>query len=237
MNAEPLVAHHDGVRLAGSLWHPERKARALVLMYPGSGPSDRDNDVLFPPIRAALLDAGAAVCSFDKRGVGGSSGDWLDADIPLQAADLAAGLAAAREVVGDLPTGLFGHSQGGWVVLEAAAQDAVGFVITNSGPAVGPREQETYSTAQTLRLARLARPRGAGGAPHLHAGDGPARAAVRHRVAARPGPSPDRRARRRRRLRPRRSRPVGLRRTRDAPRSAGRPPHDGRPAARAVRRR
>jgi hypothetical protein len=41
-------------------------------MHPGSGPSDRDNDVLFPPIRDALLAAGIAVCSFDKRGAGES---------------------------------------------------------------------------------------------------------------------------------------------------------------------
>ena len=50
-------------------------------MHPGSGPSDRDNDVLFPPIREHLLGAGIAVCSFDKRGVGGSAGSWLEAGL------------------------------------------------------------------------------------------------------------------------------------------------------------
>jgi len=148
---EPLTAGNGAVVLAGSLWLPDAPPRALVGMSPGSGPSDRDNDVLFPPIRAALLAIGVAVCSFDKRGVGGSSGSWLEAGIEAQADDLAAGLQAARTVVGSLPTGLFGHSQGGWVVLEAVAGTAPRFVITNSGPAVTPREQETYSTEQTLR--------------------------------------------------------------------------------------
>lgn len=147
----PLVGHNGDARLAGSLWRPDGAPRALVLMHPGSGPSDRDNDVLFPPIRGALLDAGVAVCSFDKRGVGESSGSWLEAGIDTQAADLLIGLNVARAVVGELPTGLFGHSQGGWVVLEAAAAAAPDFVITNSGPAVTPREQETYSTEQSLR--------------------------------------------------------------------------------------
>jgi len=151
MTDESLIARNGDVRLAGTLWLPDREPRCLILMHPGSGPSDRDNDVLFPPIRAALLGAGAAVCSFDKRGVGGSSGSWLDADIPLQAADLIAGLDAARDRVGQVPVGLFGHSQGGWVVLEAAAHARAGFVITNSGPAVTPRVQETYSTGRTLR--------------------------------------------------------------------------------------
>lgn len=153
MTVERLVAEHDGIRLAGSLWRPSDSPRALLVMYPGSGPSDRDNDELFPPIRAALLNAGVAVCSFDKRGVGGSSGSWLDAGIGDQARDLLAELRPARAAVPGVPTGIFGHSQGGWVVLDAASRSSADFVITNSGPAVTPREQETYSTEQRLRRA------------------------------------------------------------------------------------
>jgi len=151
MNTESLHARNGDVRLVGSLWRPGGTPRGLVLMHPGSGPSDRDNDVLFPPIRDALLDVGVAVCSFDKRGVGESSGSWLDAGIDAQASDLLAGLGVARAAAGNLPTGLFGHSQGGWVVLEAARAAAADFVITNSGPSVSPREQEIFSTEQTLR--------------------------------------------------------------------------------------
>src|SRR5947207_18464 len=88
-------------------------------MHPGSGPSDRDNDVLFPPIREHLLRAGIAVCSFDKRGVGGSAGSWLEAGLYEQAGDLIAALAVFEsESRRGLPLGLFGHSQGGWVVVE-----------------------------------------------------------------------------------------------------------------------
>ena len=65
-------------------------------MHPGSGPSDRDNDVFFPPIREHLLDAGVAVCSFDKRGVGGSTGRWEEAGIVEQADDLLACLHELR---------------------------------------------------------------------------------------------------------------------------------------------
>jgi alpha/beta superfamily hydrolase len=46
-------------------------------MVGGSGPSDRTNDNFFPPIRRHLVEAGLAVLSNDKRGVGASSGDWL----------------------------------------------------------------------------------------------------------------------------------------------------------------
>ena len=151
---DPLEIEADsgGVRLAGTLWRPPGVAVAGVLMHPGSGPSDRDNDVLFPPIREHLLGAGIAVCSFDKRGVGGSGGSWLDAGIAEQADDvLAAFEVFESEAPRGLPIGLFGHSQGGWVVVEAAARGfPVQFVITNSGPGVSPARQERYSLANKL---------------------------------------------------------------------------------------
>ncbi len=148
-----IQADSAGVRLAGSVWMPADGAVAGVLMHPGSGPSDRDNDVFFPPIREHLLAAGIAVCSFDKRGVGGSSGRWQEAGIAAQADDLVAALAAFRAASPPLPIGLFGHSQGGWVVVEAAGRGTpVAFVVTSSGPAVTPAQQERYSLAR--RLAR-----------------------------------------------------------------------------------
>ncbi|OJV79664.1 MAG: hypothetical protein BGO37_11985 [Cellulomonas sp. 73-92] len=148
-----LVARSHGLDLAGSLWLPESPASALLVMHPGSGPSDRDNDVYFPPIRAALLARGVAVASFDKRGVGGSGGSWLEAGIGEQADDLLAGVAAARAAVADVPAGVFGHSQGGWVVLEAlrrAAPTDVAFGVASSGPAVPMGAQERYATHRAL---------------------------------------------------------------------------------------
>ena len=146
-----VEAESGGIRLAGTLWRPAGEAAAGVLMHPGSGPSTRDNDWFFPPIREHLLAAGIAVCSFDKRGVGGSGGSWLEAGIEDQADDLLAGLAVFESEAPGLPIGLFGHSQGGWVVVEAAARGArVAFVITSSGPGVSPARQERYSLANRL---------------------------------------------------------------------------------------
>jgi uncharacterized protein len=154
MRTVAIHATRDGVPIGGSLWLPAGEPRGLLLMHPGSGPSDRDNDVLFPPIREVVLGRRVAVCSFDKRGVGESGGDWTRSGIPDQAEDLLAGLAAARAALGGLgyrlPTALFGHSQGGWVVLEAAARADARFVVTNSGPAVTPGAQELHSTRRRL---------------------------------------------------------------------------------------
>jgi pimeloyl-ACP methyl ester carboxylesterase len=160
--AQPVVERavtvvHDGVVLAGALWLPDPPVRATVLMHPGSGPSDRDNDVYFPPIRRHLLEHGFAVCAFDKRGVGGSSGCWQDAGIVEQAADVGAAVAMlAGEADLDAPVGLFGHSQGGWVVLEAAGRAAtVAFVVSNSGPGVSPADQERYAATRRMQRAGM----------------------------------------------------------------------------------
>ncbi|MGW5488729.1 alpha/beta hydrolase family protein [Streptosporangium sandarakinum] len=145
------------VTLAGSLTVPDRGGEAAgVVMVGGSGPSDRDNDIYFPPIRRHLADAGVAVLSYDKRGVGGSSGDWRDATIGDLAADAAAALdfLCARPGVRAGAVGLFGHSEGGWVVLRAAAvRDDLPWVITNSCPGTTPAVQERHALTGALRRA------------------------------------------------------------------------------------
>lgn len=147
-----LVVDRGDVRLAGTLWLPAGvDPRAVVLMHPGSGPSDRHNDLYFPPIREHLLALGLAVSSFDKRGVGGSTGDGLDAGVDVQADDAMACLDDLGAQLPRTPVALFGHSQGGWVVVEAAARRAdVSFVIVNSGPGVSPAEQERFATSRRL---------------------------------------------------------------------------------------
>lgn len=155
-SALELRATSGELVLAGSLHLPDGEPRGTVLMVPGSGPSDRDNDVYFPAIRAGLLDRGIAAASFDKRGVGESTGDWRDTGPAEQAADVAAQLACLRETPGvdAARLGLFGHSQGGWVVLEVAAADpSVAFVITNAGPGVTMARQERFATEAHMTAA------------------------------------------------------------------------------------
>ena len=124
-------------------------------MHPGSGPSDRHNDVFFPPIREHLLSSGFAVCSFDKRGVGGSTGSWQEAGIVEQADDVLACVSALHtDVELECPMGIFGHSQGGWVVIEAAGRGSgIAFAVTSSGPGVTPAAQERYSAVRHLEGA------------------------------------------------------------------------------------
>jgi pimeloyl-ACP methyl ester carboxylesterase len=153
-----LTVPSGDVSLAGTLWLPAvGEPAAAVLMHPGSGPSDRYNDVFFPPIREHLLESGFAVCSFDKRGVGGSTGRWEDAAIVEQADDALACVAALLEHEElAAPVGLFGYSQGGWVVIEAAGRGApTFFVVSSSGPGVTPAAQERFAHHSYLSKTEL----------------------------------------------------------------------------------
>jgi alpha/beta superfamily hydrolase len=145
-----LVVPNGDVSLAGSLWLPHAEPVAILLMHPGSGPSDRDNDAFFPPIREYLLEAGVAVSSFDKRGVGGSTGRWEEASIVTQADDALACCDALSAEAEGTRIGLFGHSQGGWVVVDAASRgEDVSFVVTSSGSGVTPGEQGATRSVRT----------------------------------------------------------------------------------------
>ena len=147
-----LSARNGDVRLAGQLWLPLGHPRAAVLMIPGSGPSDRHNDVFFPPIREHLLANGIAVASFDKRGVGGSTGDWLSAGIVEQADDALVSLellSRSAELAG-VAIGLFGHSQGGWVAVDAASRER------DVALAVTPAAQGCHQPSRSRLRSRMA---------------------------------------------------------------------------------
>ncbi len=123
--------------------------------------TDRHNDTLFPPIREHLVGAGLAVLSYDKRGVGGSSGSWMTSGYDQLAGDAAAAVDAlrAQPEVDPAAVGLFGHSEGGWVVLRTAAgRPDLSFVVTNAGPGVGPAAQERWAMAHALRSDRIPEP-------------------------------------------------------------------------------
>ena len=89
--------------LAGTLTLPDAPGPVpAVLLAPGSGPLDRDSDhrrARFGVTRAlahALAEGGLASLRYDKRGVGGTPGDWRRAGLYDNADDLARARNAPR---------------------------------------------------------------------------------------------------------------------------------------------
>jgi pimeloyl-ACP methyl ester carboxylesterase len=147
------VTFHSGeVRLAGTLVLPEARGPfpAIVVVH-GSGPSDRHS---WEQHTRHFPSCGVALLRFDKRGVGGSTGDWRPAAMATLASDVLAGVDFLRgrpEIRGDA-IGLWGGSQG-WVVASLAATrgpERVAFAIIASGAPGGLWEQEKHRVRQTL---------------------------------------------------------------------------------------
>ncbi|NNE04098.1 MAG: alpha/beta fold hydrolase [Xanthomonadales bacterium] len=121
-----------------------------IVMLPGSGPHPRSHSSAFAE---AFAKAGLAVISFDKRGSGESSGNWITSSIEDMAAD---GLAAMRTLaalpeVDSSRIGLWGPSQGAWIatIMHTMTPD-IAFIVAMSGGGVTRRRSEEYSYSRAL---------------------------------------------------------------------------------------
>jgi pimeloyl-ACP methyl ester carboxylesterase len=142
-------------RLAGTLYLPASPPpHPAVLMLQGSGPADRDSGGYFPPIRETFLSRGIATYSFDKPGIGGSSGDWRRYALAGRTDQALAAIALLRahEAIDPQRIGVWGQSQGGWLVQMLAARlPDLAFAIANSGATIGVEEQDLYGCEHTMR--------------------------------------------------------------------------------------
>jgi len=138
---EDVSFSNGGTAMAGTLTRPKTgKPFAAVVLLPGSGPVNRDEEVFgWKPFRVLadhLTRSGLAVLRFDSRGAGGSGGTAYQYELRDVAADALAAVRYLRSRA-DLDhrrIGLCGHSQGGIVAPLCAAQSAdVSFVICLSG--------------------------------------------------------------------------------------------------------
>jgi pimeloyl-ACP methyl ester carboxylesterase len=133
-----------GVMLAGTLIRPAGAGLLpAVVLIAGSGPQNRDETVSghkpFLIIADRLARAGIAVLRYDKRGVGGSSGDYRGATAADFVTDGRAALAWLRRQPGIDPNriGLIGHSEGAEIAPEIAGGNPdIAFLVLLAPPGV-----------------------------------------------------------------------------------------------------
>jgi pimeloyl-ACP methyl ester carboxylesterase len=122
-----------GFNLAGTITTPPQVAGRLrhpaIVLVPGSGPVDRDENVagipIFAQLAGALANKGFVVLRYDKRAVGQSGGRAERATIRDYADDVIAAVKwlRKRDDVDDNRITVVGHSEGGAVAMLAGARE------------------------------------------------------------------------------------------------------------------
>ncbi len=128
--------------LSGTFTYPkEGKKFPTVLLIPGSGPHNRNEEILghkpFLVISDYLTRHGIAVLRYDDRGVGKSTGSYAGATSKDLASDAAAAVnyLKTRKEVGKI--GLIGHSEGGIIAPMVANQSKnISFIILMAAPGI-----------------------------------------------------------------------------------------------------
>ena len=133
-----------GINLAATLTLPEnvKKAPAVILIS-GSGPQNRDSEILghkpFLLLSDYLTRNGFAVLRFDERGVGESEGTFSTATSYDFADDVESffNYLETRKDIDSENIGLIGHSEGGSVApIIAARNKNVAFIVLMAGAGV-----------------------------------------------------------------------------------------------------
>ena len=166
---ENVSFNSAGITLEGAIYKPRHIQAAVVIVH-GSG---RETRML--TMAALLAKNGIAVLTYDKRGVGKSGGIYAGPEVGSNNIDpsnldlLASDASAAADIllrhltVKQVPLGLVGFSQAGWVIPLATQKNRkLKFMVLFSGPVAttleqlrfqfytqgNPRFWETHSEAQ-----------------------------------------------------------------------------------------
>ncbi len=125
----------------------------LVVFVHGDGPADASRDTFYRPIWESFAQAGYASLSWNKPGIGGAPGNWLSQSMHDRADETSAAIdwARTRTDIDRHRIGLWGISQGGWVVPEVAVRNPdLQFAIL-VGPAINWLRQGEYNLRAELR--------------------------------------------------------------------------------------
>jgi pimeloyl-ACP methyl ester carboxylesterase len=150
---EDVRFSNGAIQLAGTLMSPDNDSKhpAVILVH-GSGAANRD---FMLPFARFLIRRGVAVFGYDKRGVGGSTGDWNTASFDDLAGDVVAAFEylKTRRDIDHAHIGLLGISQAGWVMpLAAVRAKDLAFLISVSGAAI-PAADTTLDQARNEMTA------------------------------------------------------------------------------------
>jgi len=140
-----------GLALRGRLVLPPDATGPVPLAVLVHG-SERYSGVDSYPLQYLLPAQGVAVFVYDKRGTGGSDGEYTQ-DFHALAADAVAALAEARRIhpEGFARAGFVGASQGGWIAPLAASRSDADYVVALFGLAENALAEDREQVMNDLR--------------------------------------------------------------------------------------
>ncbi|MFQ3336123.1 MAG: putative esterase, partial [Flavobacteriales bacterium] len=135
---------NSSISLSGTLTLPakDEKQYPVVVLITGSGPQDRDSEMLghksFAVIADHLAKQGIGTFRYDERGVGKSTGKYVGSDLNDFYNDVDAIVNQLLERKEVKRLGLFGHSEGGIIAPRYASENKkkIDFVIMMGAPGV-----------------------------------------------------------------------------------------------------
>ncbi|GHE38135.1 alpha/beta hydrolase [Sphingobacterium griseoflavum] len=135
----------DAVQLAGTLSFPKAHGKhPAVVLITGSGPQDRNETMEghqpFKLIADYLTKKGVVVLRYDERGVGKSTGNYVQSTIGDFSRDALGALSFVKKQkqVDSSRVGIIGHSEGGLIAALLAGQRAenIDFIALLAPPAI-----------------------------------------------------------------------------------------------------
>ncbi len=143
---------HDGQQLLAYYESPLSTPKGVVVFVHGDGAMPYDAHGYYLPIWDRLLSSGYAVFSWDKQGVGSSTGNWLEQSMSDRQREVLAAIEFLKTEydfrAGDF--GLLGFSQAGWVVPAVAAESKDVAFVVGVGFAINWVQQGRFLTEKRL---------------------------------------------------------------------------------------
>lgn len=147
------------VKLGGTLTLPKKgRPFAAVILIPGSGPYNRNEEISGHKIFLVLADyltrRGIAVLRVDKRGIGESTGNYAASTTKDFSNDVLAGIKYLKSVnkIDSTKIGLIGHNEGGIIApMVASGTNEVAFIVLMAGQGVPGDE---LLSMQSERMAK-----------------------------------------------------------------------------------
>jgi len=136
-------------RLGFSLYYAGEKPRATMILIHGNDPETREIGFIIP----FFVCNGINVISYDQRGVGESTGNWLLNGPSPRADDVAAIYDVMRSDphVDSHRIGIWAFSNGGWTAPLVALHRPIAFMILKSAPTESLAQNIDYEVEQQLR--------------------------------------------------------------------------------------